>query len=172
MNIVMKKLGELQPYENNPRNNEAAVEYVANSIEEFGFKVPIIIDKDGVIVAGHTRYKAAEQLELSEVPCIIADDLTEEQVRAFRLADNKVAEFSTWDFEKRDLELSQLEDFAMEAFGFEPTEDIEWADVEELSEETYEEPKKKMLQCPHCHHIDSENHFKKVEGSETDVNEE
>ena len=121
MDIVQKKLTDLVPYENNPRNNDGAVEYVAESIKEFGFKVPIIIDKNNVIVAGHTRYKASEKLGIEEVPCLIADDLTEEQVKAFRLADNKVAEIATWDFEKLDLELSEL-DFDMELFGFDEVE--------------------------------------------------
>lgn len=93
-------LSELKPYENNPRKNDEAVEYVAKSIQEFGFKVPIVIDKNGVIVAGHTRYKAAKEIGMEEVPCIIADDLTEEQVKAFRLADNKVSDFSIWDKKK------------------------------------------------------------------------
>ena len=121
MNIVQKKLTDLVPYENNPRNNDDAVDYVAESIKEFGFKVPIIIDKNNVIVAGHTRYKACEKLGIEEVPCLIADDLTEEQIKAFRLADNKVSEVATWDFEKLDLELSEL-DFDMELFGFEEVE--------------------------------------------------
>jgi len=88
LKIVNKKVDDLIPYENNPRYNDEAVEYVANSIKEFGFKVPIIIDKNNVIVAGHTRYKASLELGLEEVPTIIADDLTDEQVKAFRLADN------------------------------------------------------------------------------------
>ncbi len=92
MKIEYKKIDDLKPYENNPRFNDDAVEYVANSIKEFGFKVPIVIDKDNVIVAGHTRYKASMELGLEEVPCIVADDLTDEQVKAFRLADNKVGE--------------------------------------------------------------------------------
>jgi ParB/RepB/Spo0J family partition protein len=83
-------LAELKPYEKNPRRNDASVEYVANSIKEFGFKVPIVIDRDGVIVAGHTRYKAAKKLGMEKVPCIVADDLSEAQIKAFRLADNKV----------------------------------------------------------------------------------
>ena len=102
MEIVNKKLSELKPYEKNPRKNDEAVQYVANSIKEFGFKVPIVIDKDGVIVAGHTRYKASLELGLDEVPCIIADDLNEEQIKAFRLADNKVSEQATWNLELLD----------------------------------------------------------------------
>jgi hypothetical protein len=118
LEIINKKIEELIPYENNPRNNEEAVKFVANSIKQFGFKVPIIIDKNNVIVAGHTRLKASEELGLKEVPCIIADDLTDEQIRAFRLADNKVSEKAEWDFNKLDLELGEL-DLDMTDFGFE-----------------------------------------------------
>ena len=100
MNIVYKKVKDLIPYENNPRNNDGAVDYVANSIKEFGFKVPVVVDKDNVVVAGHTRLKACEKLGIEEVPCIVADDLTEDQIKAFRIADNKVSEYSTWDNEK------------------------------------------------------------------------
>ena len=110
MNIVYKKIDELKPYENNPRYNDDAVEYVAKSIEEFGFKVPIVIDKNGVIVAGHTRYKASLELGLEEVPCIVADDLTEEQIKAFRIVDNKVADYSIWDNVSLLKELEELED--------------------------------------------------------------
>ena len=145
MDIVQKKLTDLIPYENNPRNNDAAVDYVAESIKEFGFKVPIIIDKNNVIVAGHTRYKASEKLGIEEVPCLIADDLTEEQVKAFRLADNKVAEIATWDFEKLDLELSEL-DFDMELFGFDEVEREISGEIEEdeFDVELPEEPKAKL----------------------------
>ena len=118
MKITNKKITELKPYENNPRINDHAVEAVANSIKEFGFKVPIVVDKAGVIVCGHTRYKAAHLLGLDEVPCIVADDLTPAQIRAYRLADNKVAEASQWDFEKLDDELEWLADFDMTDFGF------------------------------------------------------
>jgi hypothetical protein len=99
MNIVEKRLNELKPYENNPRINDGAVKFVKNSIEEFGFKVPIVIDKNGVIVAGHTRYKASQELGLETVPCVVADDLTDEQVKAFRIADNKTAEKASWDLD-------------------------------------------------------------------------
>lgn len=126
--LIFKHISQLIPYENNPRINTFAVEKVANSIKEFGFKVPIVIDRDNVIVAGHTRYEASKKLGLNEVPCIMADDLTDEQVKAFRLADNKTSEFASWDFEKLELELAALEEmhFSMEEFGFpkkkEPTE--------------------------------------------------
>ena len=122
MNIKEIKIEELKPYENNPRHNEAAVGPVANSIKEFGFKAPIIIDKNNVIIAGHTRLKAAKLLGLETVPCVLADDLTEEQAKAFRLADNKVSEFAEWDFDELEKELSELDamelDFDMSVFGF------------------------------------------------------
>lgn len=118
MKIIEKKLSEIKPYENNPRNNDDAVWAVANSIKEFGFKQPIVVDKDGVIVAGHTRYKAAEELGLETVPCVVADDLTEEQVRAFRIADNKTAELATWKDTELRFELSNIPELDMTAFGF------------------------------------------------------
>ena len=115
----MKKVDELIPYENNPRNNADAVPYVKESIKQFGFKVPIIIDKDNVIIAGHTRLLAAKELGYTEVPCIVADDLTEEQVKAFRLADNKVAEFAEWDMDKLMEEIAGIgDDFNLDDLGF------------------------------------------------------
>lgn len=109
---------ELIPYANNPRNNDDAVDYVANSIREFGFKNPVIVDKDNTVVCGHTRLKAAKKLGIKEVPCIIADDLTEQQIDAFRLADNKVSEIATWDFDKLEMELESITDIDMPEFGF------------------------------------------------------
>jgi hypothetical protein len=98
MQITTKPLDGLKPYEKNPRKNDKAVEMVVKSIKEFGFKVPIVVDKQNVIVAGHTRYKAAKELGMAELPCIVADDLTPEQIKAFRIADNRTADYSTWDF--------------------------------------------------------------------------
>ena len=118
MEIVYKKTKDLIPYANNPRKNDDSVDYVADSISEFGFKVPIVITKDNVIVTGHTRLKAAKKLHLKEVPCIIADDLTEDQIKAFRLVDNKVSEFSDWDFDKLNIEIEGIE-LDLEPFGFE-----------------------------------------------------
>lgn len=118
MKIQEKKLTDITPYENNPRNNDEAVQYVANSIKEFGFKQPIVIDLDGTIIAGHTRYKAAKKLGLETVPCVVASDLTPEQVNAYRLADNKVSEFATWDMDLLNEELDGLLNIDMEEFGF------------------------------------------------------
>lgn len=119
MEIIQKRLDELKPYEKNPRRNAEAVEFVANSIKEFGFKVPIVVDKNNVIVAGHTRYLASKELGLETVPCIVADDLTDKQIKAFRIADNKTADKALWDFNLLGDELKGLlDDFNMVDFGF------------------------------------------------------
>lgn len=144
MKIVNKNINDLIVYENNPRDNDTAVDAVASSIKEFGFKVPIIITKDNVIIAGHTKLKASLKLGLTEVPCIIADDLNEEQIKAFRLADNKTAELATWDFSKLEEELSNI-DMDMIQFGFEEMEsnvpdnatDDDFDVEDELSETPY-----------------------------------
>ena len=125
MQLIYKKLNDIKQYENNPRKNDEAVKYVAESIKEFGFKVPIVIDKEGVIVAGHTRWKAAKSLNIKEVPCIIADDLSDDQIKAYRLADNKVSEFAEWDFNILNLELDELLDFDMSTFGFDIDEVVD-----------------------------------------------
>lgn len=117
MNIIEKKLSEIKPYERNPRRNDEAVKYLVESIKQFGFKQPIVVDRDGVIVAGHTRFKAAKQLGMKEVPCLVADDLTPEQIKAFRLADNKVGEIAEWDMELLEIELDDIT-LDMSDFGF------------------------------------------------------
>ena len=131
MKIIEKKLSELTPYANNPRLNDGAVDAVAASIKAFGFKVPLVVTADGVIVAGHTRLKAAQKLGLKTVPCIVADDLTPEQIKAFRLADNKVGELAEWDFEKLDLELEEL-DFDMTPFGFDEVGEVGEASANDI----------------------------------------
>ena len=141
MEIIYKNIDELIPYENNPRLNDEAVEYVKNSIKEFGFKVPIVIDKDNVIIAGHTRIKASKELGIKDIPCIIADDLTEEQVKAFRLADNKVSEKSMWDYTKLDEELNNILDIDMSLFDFDINnndDEIERIDLSSKEFEKYE----------------------------------
>lgn len=140
MQVVEKKLADIKPYEKNPRKNDRAVEQVANSIREFGFKVPIVIDKDNIIVCGHTRYKAAKKLGLKAVPCVVADDLTEEQIKAYRLADNKVSELAEWDADLLDEELSGIFDIDMSDFGFnlDEEEPPERDDLSGKVGETYE----------------------------------
>lgn len=131
MIIEQRPIEEVRPYPNNPRNNKKAVAAVAASIKEFGFKVPIVVDTAGVIITGHTRREAAISLGMKSVPVIVADDLTEAQIRAFRLADNKVSEFSEWDEDALAEELAQLDEAAlgidMADVGFE-TEDAPSAD--------------------------------------------
>lgn len=150
MQIIDKTLSELTPYENNPRINDNAVDPVVASIKEFGFKVPIIIDKNGVIIAGHTRYKAAEKLGLKKVPCILADDLSEEQVRAFRLADNKVSEIAEWDYGLLDTELADIADIDMGEFGFDFGEGLSSNDDYFNEQEEPEDKEGKQCTCPKC----------------------
>lgn len=105
--IIYKDISDLKPYEKNPRKNKSAVKKVAMSIKEYGFKIPLVVDKDNVVVCGHTRLLAAEKLKINSVPCIIASDLTPEQIKAFRIADNKVTEEADWD---KDLLTQELKD--------------------------------------------------------------
>lgn len=142
LNVVMMKTSDLIDYKNNPRKNDKAVEAVANSINSFGFKVPVIIDKNNVLVCGHTRVKAAKKLGIEEIPVIIADDLNEDQIKAFRIADNKTAELADWDMDKLAEELKLIE-MDMEQFGFDDLEKLLDRDVleddfkEELPEAAY-----------------------------------
>lgn len=132
--IVMLPVSEVRPYEKNPRKNADAVKFVKASIEQFGFKVPIIVDSNRVIVCGHTRLMAAKSLGMSEVPCIFADDLTDDQIKAFRLADNKVGEFAEWDMDLLGDELDAIAeacDIDMGDFGFDLSDDEEETEVVE-----------------------------------------
>ena len=130
MNIIEKDINEIIPYINNPRKNDAAVDKVAASIKEFGWKVPCVITTDNVIITGHTRIRAAKKLGIVKIPCIRADDLTEAQIKAYRLADNKVTEFAEWDLEKLEIEFEGLGDFDLGEFGFEFEIDEEEEDPE------------------------------------------
>ena len=153
INIVDKKVADLIPYENNPRNNDEAVDYVAKSIKEFGFKVPCVVSGDGVLITGHTRLKACKKLGIEEVPCIVADDLTEDQIKAFRIADNKVGEIATWDLDKLNIELDGLKDigFDMSDYGFLETEDVNLDDFfTDAPQEDGKEEKKNTVKCPYC----------------------
>ena len=109
MQVQTWKIGDVHPYENNPRNNAAAVKPVANSIKEFGWQQPIVVDKDGVIIVGHTRYKAAKMLKLKEVPVVVADNLTPDQVKAYRVADNSTGEVAVWDIPLLTAEIQGLD---------------------------------------------------------------
>jgi site-specific DNA-methyltransferase (adenine-specific) len=139
----------LKPYKRNPRKNDKAVEYVANSIRQFGFKVPIVIDSNYEIVCGHTRWKAAKTLGMETVPCILADDLNEDQIRAFRLADNKTAEMADWDFDLLELEFNDIDPdlFDMSDFGFFQDEEQEEQKPTEVTEDDFDESTVKESVC-------------------------
>lgn len=122
MEVKEWPIDKVKPYKNNPRNNDDAVEATANSIKEFGWQQPIVVDKDGIIIVGHTRLKAANKLKLEQVPVTVAENLTDEQVKAYRLADNKTGELADWDFSLLDDELAGIEDFDMSEFGFSDAE--------------------------------------------------
>ena len=146
-NILVLPISEVRPYEKNPRKNEKAVKYVKESIRQFGFKVPIVIDSNRVIVCGHTRLLAAKSLGMTEVPCIMADDLTDEQVKAFRLADNKVGEFAEWDLDLLGDELDAIADASdidMGDFGFDLSDEEETEIVEDEVPEEVEPVCKKV----------------------------
>src|SRR5215472_16281792 len=116
----MRSIESIRPYEHNPRHNDAAVDAVAASIREFGFRQPIVVDEEGVIIVGHTRYKAALKLGLQVVPVHVAVGLSPAQAKAYRLADNQTATLSRWDYDRLPLELAELQgmDFDLELTGF------------------------------------------------------
>ncbi len=124
MKVEQWQLAQLRPYEHNPRLNDDAVDVVAASIREFGFRQPIVVDEDGVIIVGHTRYKAAQKPGLEKVRVHVAKGLTPEQIRAYRIADNKTSEIAEWNYELLPLELSQLKDanFDLGLLGFDADE--------------------------------------------------
>lgn len=155
MKIEQMEIKDIRPYEKNPRRNDASVDAVANSIKEFGFKNPIIVDRDKVIITGHTRYKAAKKLGLKTVPVIIADDLTPAQVEAYRIADNSAGSASEWDFDLLGDILQGL-DYDMSDFGLDifipgeqepksPTRGSEELDPADFEEDGFE------CECPRCH---------------------
>ncbi|STX17691.1 ParB-like nuclease domain-containing protein [Lactobacillus acidophilus] len=155
MKVEAKSIDEIKPYENNPRDNDDAVDAVANSIKEFGWQQPIVVDNEGVIIAGHTRYKAAKKLGLKHVPVVVADNLTPDQVKAYRLADNKTAELADWDMDLLNDELDQIRDIDMSQFGFDELDDDQIDtepkvdDNEELSLDDFGDDKFEVV-CPKC----------------------
>lgn len=152
MKVKTVSINQIKPYENNPRNNDDAVDAVANSIKEFGWQQPIVVDNDRVIIAGHTRYKAAKKLGYKEVPIVVADNLTKQQVNAYRLADNKVGELANWDTKKLDDELQALLDqIDMTDFGFDENIEFDPADDIDVDLETDDKDKKFIqVTCPNC----------------------
>lgn len=149
MIIKKLKLDDIKEYEKNPRYNDEAVEYVKKSIEDFGYLNPIIVNKKNIIICGHTRYKALKKMGVEYVDVIIVDDLNEKQEKAFRIADNKVAEFSSWDYKKLLKETSNMMKQYLEDFGF------EYHSFEDLNEDENEfidneEKEVKHIYCPYC----------------------
>ena len=182
--IIYLSLNEIKPYKNNPRINDDAVEMVAKSIEEFGFKNPLIVDSNKIIIAGHTRLKAAEKLGIEEIPVIIADDLTEDQANALRLVDNRTSELAEWDFEKLKQELDNI-NMSMHEFDFNYDE-LNIEDLKPIEEDNFDldealkeiqEPKSKLgdvyqlgehfLMCGDS--TKSENVLKLMQGNKADL---
>lgn len=125
MQIQNVSIDSIKPYENNPRDNDQGVDAVAKSIKEFNWQQPIVVDKDHVIIVGHTRYKAAKKLGMKEVPVVVADKLSPEQVKAYRLADNKTGELTDWDDDLLDSELNDILNIDMSDYGFDFENDAE-----------------------------------------------
>ena len=148
MKVQSMSITGIKPYPKNPRDNDAGVDAVANSIKEFGWQQPIVVDKDNVIIVGHTRYKAAKKLGMDKVPVVVADGLSPEQVKAYRLADNKTGELTDWDMSLLDDELGDITDIDMSDFGFDldVPDDEEEVQEDDFDEEVPEEPKSKLGQ--------------------------
>ena len=153
MNIQQISINDLKPYPHNAKKHPSEqVEHIANSIREFGFQQPIVVDKDNVVVIGHGRLLAAKKLNMDSVPCVRADDLTDEQIKALRLADNKTNE-SPWDFSLLDSELESITDIDMSEFNFnlDGGNTFDENQLDELFADAPEKEKKpKMIKCPHC----------------------
>lgn len=165
MNIVDINPEELVFYENNPRDNDEAVPIIANSIERFGFKVPVMIDSNKVIICGHTRVKAALNLGLETVPCIIEDEMSEEDIRAFRIVENKTHELSFWDSSLLRQEMDALDEIEWEDFGFDEAQGLSDEEMQQFFADTgsakttspkptdsvmVDSSEPEMVQCPHC----------------------
>ena len=146
MDIKQIPITDVVPYDKNPRNNDGAVESTANSIKEFGWQQPIVVDKNNIVIVGHTRLKAAEKLKLETVPVLVADNLSEEQVKAYRLADNKTGELADWDMALLNEELESIAELDMDDFGFELAEDVEEVVDDDFDVEVPEEPTSKLGQ--------------------------
>lgn len=170
MEIIKMKIKDLKPYKNNAKiHTKEQIEQIVTSIKKFGMNDPIAIWGDeNLIVEGHGRIEALKKLNIDEVDCIRLDHLTDEERKAYTLAHNKINMNTGFDLDMLDLEFNDIQAINMEDFGF-IYNSIEWDNVEDLTEETYEEPTHKMLECPKCHHIDRDIHFKKVQATDTEI---
>lgn len=166
LKIEYVDINTLKEYEKNAKlHPQEQIEQIKKSIQEFNMIDPIGVWKDNSIIEGNGRYKACMQLGIKEVPIIRLDHLTDEERKAYTLAHNKLTMNSDFDFDILDKELNDILDINMQDFGF-IKDDIDWDNVEDLEDDNYEEPQHRMLQCPSCHHIDRDIHFKKVKGVE------
>lgn len=162
--VGMESIEQLIPYHNNPkRHPEDQIDKIASSIKEYGFTVPVLVAGDGEIIAGHGRVKAAKKLGLEEVPVIRRDDLSEAQIKAFRIMDNKAAE-SGWDYEKLDAEVERLEEMEVDVPGMTGLDDVELSDfdedldidshfeTDETQDDDSESEEEGDVECPNCGH--------------------
>lgn len=171
MEIIKVNINDIKEYENNAKLHPTEqIEQIKKSIQEFGNNDPIAIDEENTIIEGHGRYKALKELGYKEIECIRLNHLSEEQKKAYILVHNKLNMNTGFDFELLDEELSNIINIDMEDFGFIES-NIDWDNVEELTEKSYEEPTHKMLECPKCHHIDRDIHFKKIEATDSEIEE-
>ena len=172
MEIVKIKINNLKPYKNNAKKHpKEQIEQIKKSIQEFGMNDPIAVwGKDNLIVEGHGRLEALKELGYKEVECIRLDHLTDEERKAYTLAHNKLTMNSDFDFDILNDELDDILNIDMSDFGFENI-DIDWDNVEDLTSTNYDRPEHNMLECPQCHHIDRDIHFKKVKDADIDKEE-
>lgn len=163
MEVKNVPINLVKPYKDNPRKiDEDAIEKVANSIKEFGFEQPIVVDKENTIIVGHTRLLAAKKLKLKQIPIVVADQLSPEQVKAYRLADNKTGELTDWDYSTLEKELDSVTELDMQAFGFEDSEFSADDDLDDYVEP--EEEPEQAYECPHCHKIIQKSELIKLDG--------
>jgi hypothetical protein len=151
MNIIYKPISELIPYVNNPRKNDKAVDAVASSIKNYGFRQPIVIDGKNEIIIGHTRLLAAKKLKMNSVPCAIVDDLTPQQIKGLRIADNKVAEYSEWDIDLLKIELDGLDEFT--GFDDQDLEQVFFEDVAYKEAEEKNKPTELKIKFENANHV-------------------
>lgn len=155
---------EIKPYENNPRDNKNAIKSVAKSIERYGFKVPVLINTDNIIISGHTRYEASKILKIKKIPCIKVENLTDEKINLFRVIDNKSSEYSYWDYNKLNIELLELKEKNIILDDFEYRLDAldEENIINSALDEYYEDIEDKLYECPYCHCREKKERFKKL----------
>ena len=147
--IIYKNIDELKEYKKNPRVNDNSIKEVAESIKRYGFKIPILIDKNNVIICGHTRYRASKLLNIKKIPCIVEEKLNDEQIKAFRLVDNKVSEYSRWDYSKLIDEIKKIDDDFINNLHF--VEELDISDDDFINDiEITKEKKDKVMICPKC----------------------